>query len=67
MKRLWDITTSPFRNWSSADYLMIGLAALILSVFARHVLHLELGYAILSWPGTVFVIIGLWRMFGLGE
>ena len=67
MKRLWDITTSAFSGWSSADYLMIGLAALILSVFARHVLHLELGYAILSWPGSALVLIGLWRIFGLGE
>ena len=53
---------SPFRNWRTADYLLVGLAALILSMFARHVLHSDLGYDLLSWPGSLFVGFGLFKI-----
>jgi hypothetical protein len=33
-----------------------------MAVFSRHVLHLDAGYAILSWPGTIFVGVGLYKM-----
>jgi hypothetical protein len=59
---LWRVLSAPFHDWGCVDYLAVGLAALILSEFARHALGLELGYAVLSWPGIVFVGVGLYLL-----
>lgn len=53
----------PFKNWSTVDFLAIGLAALCLSMVAKHLLASELGYAILSWIGAPLVVVGLVKLF----
>ena len=67
LARICRIAAWPFRTWTALDCLSIGIAALGLALIAQHAFGLELGYAILSWSGSVFVIVGLWRVFVQGE
>ena len=53
--------------WSGADFVLIGLAALVLSFIARHVLGVELGYQLFSWIGVALVSIGLWHILVKGD
>jgi hypothetical protein len=56
------LLSRPFRNWSTLDFLSIGLVALLLALFARHILRSGLAYDILSIPGFTFILVGLWRL-----
>jgi multidrug transporter EmrE-like cation transporter len=53
----------PFNKPHAVEVIGIGLAALILAVFARHALHVEAGYAIFSLIGVAVTGVGLWMMF----
>ena len=46
-------------RWSASDFLVVGIAALCISLFARHVLGVELGYWIFSWIGMILTPIGI--------
>jgi hypothetical protein len=54
-------------RWSGVDFVLIGVAALVLSLIARHVLGVELGYQLFSWIGVALVTIGLWRILVKGD
>jgi hypothetical protein len=49
----------PFKRWSAVDFILIGMAALCLSLVGRYLLHSENGYVILSWIGTPLVFVGV--------
>ena len=52
-----------FTKWNAIDFLSVGLAALCLSMVAKHVMGNDLGYAILTWVGMPLTAIGLVKIF----